>query len=171
MRRCWLVYWAVLICLTVLVAPAADATSVVLYRHASGIVYVENHTGGAWPVTTMTYAWDSGTDVSARYGPCRPGAGCVKVYECRCGTSRPPGWTDFGYYPGTRTFAEPVTIHLNDSWTWTWRNRLQAVCHELGHSLGIVSHLGTYSCLYPYLTSAASVWPGSYARSLLNSIY
>jgi len=169
MKRLALLLAAVLT-FTLANAPAAVA-SVTLYHHAYQVVYVEDHTGAAWPVTTLAASWDYGTDLSVRYGPCRTGAGCVKVYECWCGTAQPPGWVNWGYYVGTHVFAEPVTVHLNDSWWWPWRNRVQAVCHELGHALGIISHLGTYSCMYGYLTTAASAWPGLYARSLLNTVY
>ena len=57
---------------------------------AAKVVYVEDHESNAWSVKTAVAAWDKGTDVSVRYGKCRAGAGCIRIYRGKFGMT---GWT------------------------------------------------------------------------------
>jgi hypothetical protein len=131
---------------------------------------VEDHTGWRWPVTSAVYDWDYGTDASVRYGACRAGYGCIKVYEGYYGRNGQLGVAYFSWIGSI--LQEPVTVKLNDSYFPDAHIRRQTVCHELGHGLGITFHDPVLtSCLYGAGTDAAPYGPGAWGRYWLNVDY
>jgi hypothetical protein len=100
-------------------------------RSAPVVVYVEDHTGAAWPVTAATREWDAGLAASVRYGRCRATAVCVRVHQV-------------GELPDDSTVGvtRDRVVRMNGLYAdvLSARLRLAAVCHELGHALGLLRH-------------------------------
>ena len=160
----------VLAVLALLPMASAGASGNLLLRHRSSIIYVEDHTGWRWPVYEATHDWNYGTTASVRYGACRAGYGCVRVYEAYLGRNGQVGVTHF-VWSGS-ILVEPVKVVFNDSYFPDAHQRRQTACHELGHGLGIEFH-DPYksSCLYAYATDSASMYPGAWGRYWLNRAY
>lgn len=109
-------------------------------RSASArITWVEDHTGPAWPVSTVVPFVDQYTGSYMRYGACRVGAKCVRVYE-KTINSLWGGVTYLSphpYYSATDTATVYVNPQRNGK---SWATRRQILTHELGHAMGIWWH-------------------------------
>lgn len=97
-------------------APAAGSGPVV--------IYVQDSTGAAWPVTTAVRLWDAGLrTVQLRYGHCLAGSRCAHVRTGRLPTDI-AGQTDVSTLDITLSTANtPADL------------RLTTTLHELGHVL------------------------------------
>lgn len=151
----------------------ADATvTEPMFHHTYSIVYVESHAPSfpvAWAVETVRLMHP---DVSVRYGTCRTGAGCVRVWQMHRGRHTEPGMTYFGWYAGTSILAEPVTTKYDLDYPWTAHDRYQAACHELLRGLGAeYSAIVLNTCMYASLNGAASIRPNSTDIRNLNTVY
>ena len=137
-----------------------------------GIVYVEDHTGSAWPVRAATRVWDQGTDVSVRYGKCRATAGCVRVYEGRYGMTKWVGSTSYHWNTVKHVFQGSTITRLNNSYRLTARTHQQIASHELGHALGLMYHSSSRgTCMFPRADPKASMWGNGYDKRVLNTLY
>jgi hypothetical protein len=156
--------------LGVVATPAASAA--VAYPHfASRIIMVEDHTGSKWPVKASVLQWDRGTDASIRYGKCRAGVGCVRVYEQRQGKNGKAGSAVLVWNPVTM-LLNPVKVTLNDSYWLSAHQRRQDVQHELGHAFGLNYHSKSLgSAMYYLITNRASMYPSAGDKRILNSLY
>jgi hypothetical protein len=114
--------------------PAGASASGYSWKHVAGhwpVVYVQNQTDGHWSITKAVKSWGPGL----RIGPCRAGAGCIRITSPARGKAAPLGQS-FIYAIG-KTITR-VDIQLNRS------NERQpaavrkvAAQHELGHALGL----------------------------------
>jgi len=156
--------------MSVVATPTASAA--VAYPHfASRIIMVENHTGSKWPVKASVLQWDRGTDASIRYGKCRVGAGCVRVYEKRLGKNGTAGNAALVWNPVTM-LLNPVKVTLNDSYWLSAHQRRQAVQHELGHAFGLNYHSTSRgSAMYRWIANNVSMYPSAGDKRILNSLY
>lgn len=156
----------------VMPTPGAHAATYGPTRWAYHTVYVEDHTGWAWPVWEAAGSWDYGTDVSVRYGVCRSGAGCIRVYEGYYGGTGWWGNTALVWYPSTGVITR-ATVRLNDSYLYAMsaHQRRTVVCHEEGHGLGLPHQNSTSSCLYPVAYQYTSAYPNWVDRARLNLRY
>jgi hypothetical protein len=146
---------------------ACTTDPVLIWHWGYRVVYIEDHSSLVWPVHAAQYQWQWGTDVDVRYGGCRAGAGCVRVYD--------------GYYGATWAGKTPMTysgdrilsarIALNDSIRLDAHQHRQAACHELGHALGLEYHHRNYaSCMHWQVSDAASMYPTWWDRHNLNLV-
>lgn len=155
--RLWLAILAVLtIILSLVPAPAYASVPV---------VYVEDHTGAAWPVYYSQGWLDQYTASDMRYGACRTGYKCIKVYERTINSA----WAAVTYGFGTSR----VTIYVNPQRRYySWYVRRNIVTHELGHANGIGGHSSyctdvMYSRVFCSTGSAAPYRFSTYHRSIL----
>lgn len=160
--------------------PVPDAQPVVIgstavYSWDRVTVYVEDHTGSRWPVTTAVREWDAGTTVRVVYGRCVRNMPCVRVYEGAYGAT---GWLGKTWFPGlvklngAWRLRGVATVKLNDSYRRSVHDYAQAACHELGHALGIMGHDTSLStCLHFQIDARASVHPANGDRARLNTAY
>lgn len=131
--------------------PPASAQSSTAYLTALKIVYVEDHTGLAWPVSSA-YAWvDQYTGSDWVYGTCRQYHVCIRVKQCWFGGSTCPNastsWAAYtvrvtsSYYGGLLVTVRVNTARNGNPYSWRWRY----VAHELVHAGGYWQH-------WPYCT-------------------
>lgn len=105
------------------------------------VVYVEDHTGAAWPVRAAVAQWDAGTRTSVRYGPCQRAVKCVKVVETYDDDTDQVGRTNRGKIRLNNFYASILTPS----------ERLTTTCHELGHALGLDHSRTQDSCMFRYV--------------------
>jgi hypothetical protein len=163
---------ASVICLTWLAAPMPADASVPVYRHAHRVVYIESH-APSFPMSWAVQVWrNAHTDVDVRYGACRSGAGCAKVSQMHRGRHTWPATTYYAVYIGTNILAEPVVSKFDLDYPWTWHDRYQAACHEVGRDLGLeYLHYSLTSCMYSYLDSRAALHPNATDIWWLDYVY
>lgn len=103
-------------------------------------VYVEDHTGSAWPVYSAQDYVDRHTGTNIVYGTCRTGYKCVRVYEKTISSSY-AGYTCLaGTWCLGRTTAY-TRIYLNPQRnSRPYGERIRIATHELGHAFGIGYH-------------------------------
>lgn len=130
------------------------------------VVYVEDYTSSRWPVREAARTWDASTDLSVRYGKCRTGAVCVRVYEGWYGRN---GHAADTIIAGSGALGSAV-IRFNDSYRQNAHNRRQAACHEQGHALGLDHALGKASCMYYKETADASLYPSAQDKAMINAL-
>jgi hypothetical protein len=178
---------ALLTALLALVMPQtpAQAAATGTYHHGYHVVYIENHASSfpiEWAVLTIRYRHP---DVDVRYGACRSGAGCAKVYQMHRGRKTWPSTTYFAWYSGTHKLVEPspmsgdcrkvwpCTVTKFDlDFPWTWHHRYQAACHEVLRGLGFEGQrYNLDSCSYAYLDNRASIRPDSWDIGNLDQVY
>jgi hypothetical protein len=143
-----------------------------VFHHRDNVVYIENHAPSfpiSWAVETVRAMHP---DVTVRYGACRTGAGCVRVYQMHRGRHTQPALTYFSWYSGTSILAEPLTTKYDLDYPWTTHDRYQAACHEVLRGLGVeYSSFMLNTCMYESLTGSASIRPSSTDIHNLNSVY
>jgi len=179
MRAAWLAGLAVLAVLAALLARPAGASTATngapTYHHAYKVVYIDGAQAGSFAYYTKWAAaqWDKSTDVSVRYGACRAGAGCAHIVAAHRGRHTDPGLTYFGVYVGTTVLGEPLTTKFDLDYPWTMRDKYQAACHEVARDLGITWAYLYWkgSCMYGVLDRAASIYPATADRAVLNRVY
>jgi hypothetical protein len=147
-------------------------TSITVYRYPAGsTVYVEDHSGRAWPVKAAVAKWAVGmVDVHVVYGKCRDQAPCVTVTEDDLsediGGQTP---MDRGLFSGEMHGAKVQfnRMYADDPAWW----RTAVACHELGHAMGIESHdTGPDSCMAGgLLTATTPAHPGKRDLAELNN--
>jgi len=124
--------------LVAMIAVALGATPAQAHTAtAVPIVWVEDHTGWAWPVTAAEPWVDYYTRSEMRYGACRSGYRCVRVYERTIRSY----WSAVTYIN-----SNGATIYVNPQRNWypySWR--LNILRHELVHAMGYHYH-------WPYCT-------------------
>lgn len=169
--------------LMVALAPSASAATdapqpAYVFHFAYSVVWVQDSTtSGMWPVKSVAAEWDKGTNVSVRYGPCRPDAACIKVSAETVAAPYNWGgvtWANENLLTHEITGADTVT--LNDSWGQgaTLHDRTAVTCHEMGHALGLMYHwpdASTGSCIVSVVDPNQSTVPNAQDRAYLNSVY
>lgn len=155
---------AAVVALAGVIAWPAAANAYITYggqvlHHKYHVVYVESH-APSFPVQSrVNYLRLMQPGVDVRYGACRSGAGCVKVYQMHRGRHTSPGMTYFGIYPDL-SLVEPVVTRYDLDYPWTDHDRKQAACHEVLRGLGIGYVTSSYStCMHASLNGGASSEP------------
>jgi hypothetical protein len=149
---------AVLAVAAAVLVPAGSAQAATRY------VYVEDHTGWAWPVTKAEPWVDQFTGSVMIYGRCRSGYKCIRVYER---TIR----SDWAAVTRNATTMAPV-IYVNPQRNWypySWRFHILA--HELAHANGFLWHTSYCSLMYYAMRCPdgryAVMWVSPYIRAVL----
>jgi hypothetical protein len=157
----WRVFWILALVVATMLcafyfAPPAEASAV---RY----VYVEDHTGSAWPVTRVEPWVDQFTGSTMIYGRCRAGYKCIRVYERVVRNE----WAAVTRNATTAT----VTIYVNPQRNWYpygWRFAILA--HELVHANGFYWHTSYCSLMYYAVkcpNGTVSTWVSPWIRSVL----
>jgi hypothetical protein len=147
---------------------ACTSDPVQVFRWNHHIVYIEDHTGAAWPVRESQQVWQYGTDLDVRYGACRAGAGCVRAYDGWYGST---GWGSATILWLSNDTIVAATMKFNDYGYKSRHERRQATCHEEGHALGDwYHHRFLNSCLYHTLSDSASIYPTAWDRRNLDRV-
>lgn len=104
---------------------------------ATGQWYVEDHTDNRWPVRAAVAAWNAGSiGMHIGYG-CLPSKyHCVKIVQGRYGATKWAGQAPYSYTANDHAF-HAVSIQMNDSYSLTADQHMQAIVHELGHAAGL----------------------------------
>jgi hypothetical protein len=153
--------------------PTAKASTVPVYHHKSHVVYIESH-APSFPLAWAVQVWrNAHTDVDVRYGACRLGAGCAKVYQMHRGRHVDPALTYYSWYSGTHLFVEgTIVTKLDLDYPWTTHDRYQTACHEVGRDLGLeYMHYNFNSCMYSYLDGKTTLHPNATDIWWLNHVY
>jgi hypothetical protein len=132
------------------------------------VVYVQSEAASAWPVQRAVSAWNSGLRrVRLRYGRCPLGQTCIRVTEADLGpVSRAHG----GKFGETSAFFRSVRLNRNAR-SAPAHDRLQAVCHELGHALGRPHRRELSTCMHTYIDPGASTRPDAKDFAAVNARY
>jgi hypothetical protein len=139
--------------------PAAGAKAAPVKAAGPRVVYVEDHTGPAWPVDKATAQWRRAVKgVDIRYGKCAKGAGCVKVRACT--EAEMAASADGDSMAVGRTTPKPgyqdVCLGTGPDDTYEVDLGLAIACHEIGHGLGLDHNQDKDSCMQAYIDSAPS---------------
>jgi hypothetical protein len=159
------------------VTPDVNAASSCTYGTATGLgcpsahwerfttvhayMYLEDHTGTAWPVYASQIEWNKSCCVGAYYAgtQCKSSFHCVKVTEGHFGAT---GWVRLTTYTvDSNHHFISVKIQYSDSYSMTAAQHRQTTCHEQGHALGLGHNGSTASCLYYAILSSAPKYPTS----------
>ena len=125
-------------------------------------VVVEDHTGALWPTHAAVNLWNYGL----HYGQCTTRVHCVRVVEVTWGRNSVVGKTIF---TNSGTSFTSVTIRMNNTYGYlSYRNRLQAVTQELGHSLGL-NHDPFNDVMHSSLCGCTNI--STYERNELARLY
>lgn len=148
-------------------AVRADAsTAGYTWLHTTGrwpVVFVENHTDGRWAVADSVLAWGSGL----RVGPCRTGAGCIRITSPFRGGSAPLGQS-FIYATGRTIVHVDIAMNASDE-AQPAGVRKVATEHELGHALGLGHDASYHGIMGPIAWSYDQI--NAYARAELKGSY
>lgn len=114
-----------------------------------GHAFIQDETGSAWPVYTAAIDWDQASKLDLVY---RSGAGtcghCVPFRAIAlgdAGCSASPGSTLVSY--GTHISSATSRVDSGCAGR-TYNNRLELVCHEMGHAIGLTDRGATAaSCM------------------------
>jgi hypothetical protein len=111
-------------------------------------MYIEDHTGSAWPVYAAQINWNKSCCVGAYYAgtACPSTFHCVKVTEGSFGATGWDGLTTYNW--DSNHHFTTVKIQYNDSYSETYNQHWTDTCHEQGHALGLDHNTSTASCLY-----------------------
>lgn len=118
---------------TIAIVLSAIGVSVVTETPASAsvntnVIYVEDHTGWAWPVRSTTTWADYLSVSSVRYGTCRSGYRCIRVYEKTIQSS----WAAVTYIDYVSGYTR---IYVNPQRNWySYAKRNSIIHHEMGHA-------------------------------------
>jgi hypothetical protein len=137
------------------------------------VVWFQDFTGSAWPVSSSVITWNASAVIDSRYqspGHNCPG-NCVVLSNANYG---PVNWVGRTSWRVQGTLITSGTyIQFNDycgpGYTCGAAWHRQAVCHEMGHALGLDHNVNASSCLY-YQMSGATI-PASGDWKMLESIY
>lgn len=154
--------------------PANAATCDSPTASSTTTVYVEDHTGSAWPVNCAQNYVDRYTHSNIVYGTCRSGHECARVYEKTISSNYaaytcPAGWNCLGKVTSyTRIYVNPQRNGKSYGY------RLRVITHELGHWRGIIKHNPYCTSLmyYRVTCSNGSLTPFSFTsgeRSILST--
>lgn len=149
---------------------AAQAVPLDKHHWNESTVYVENHAGSRWPVRKAAENLDNGSSLDlVVVDRCPAGKPCVKVYDVASIPGRTVGREQSTSW-GDRTYSSKIT--LDDGWgrEASKRKRLTAVCHELGHAVGLAHTSSRGSCMFENV-SKASTKISKAQRRALNRIY
>lgn len=125
-------------------------------------VYVEDHTGTAWPVTRAEPYIDQHTSSVMIYGRCRAGHRCIRIYEktIRTEWAAVTRWT-------TWTNAYIYVNPQRNNYPYRWRYHI--IAHELAHAMG-ATHTTYCSLMYWRVhcpDGTVSMWLAPYTRRQL----
>lgn len=148
-----------------------------VFHFTYSTVWVNDQTHGLWPIRDVVKSWDKGTNVSVRYGACRPNAGCVQVSSEA--VAEPFNWAGTTWANEdllTHEIHGTDTVTLNDTWgqSVTLHDRTAVACHEIGHALGLMYHwpdASTGSCIVAVFDPNQSDTPNAQDRAYLNDVY
>lgn len=119
-----------------------------------GYAYVHDQTPAAWPVYTAAIAWDQGPKLDLVYrsgGTNCAGSRCVPFKATPIGYAGCPAYDVFG-----QTGHNDNGTHISSAASFVdsgcagrpYNNRLELVCHEMGHSIGLNDRgAGAASCM------------------------
>lgn len=113
--------------------------------NASSVIFYTDTTGKPWPVPTTARAWNANGDVYlVRVKSCIGYTPCYDIMRGDPGTTR-DGSTVMGM---TWRSSLGGMVILNTAYEYLpWRDRRQAVCHELGHVLGLDDDIQDQTCV------------------------
>lgn len=166
---------AALAAVAFITAPPAAADVTIF--HWDRPVYVENHTGWSHAWRDEVARWQRWTVVDVRYGHCRSGAGCVRVWTENLGwNGGVSGQTEYVGGVSNGLIYSPVRIVVNSYYRCNWTTRHNKAAHELGHALGFYSHRYStwayyHSPMYYRMRSFDTYHIPDADRRLLNSGY
>lgn len=116
-----------------------------------GYAYVQDLTGSAWPVYTAAISWDQAPKLDLVY---RTGAnGCAHCFDFDAIAMGGAGCSPVA----GETWPGQTGGHINNN-TWshvdsgcasaTYNARLELVCHEMGHAIGLLDRVASAaSCM------------------------
>ena len=117
------------------------------------VVYVEDHTGSAWPVHSTTYWADYLSGASVHYGGCRSAYRCIKVYEKTIRSS----WAAVTYVDWS---TGRTTIYVNPTRNWySYAKRNNIIHHEMGHAFCLLHTWRHPNLMYPYVSTSLYLAP------------
>jgi hypothetical protein len=134
-------------------------------------VYFIDHTSALWPTDAAVYAWNQSYGIDSYYawGGC-PGYGgthCIDVWSGNYGAT---GWgssTTYSVSSDGSIVEWSAVSKLNEYYGYSGTQRRSAVCHALGHALGLGDAVGGSSCMVLY----AGDYPSSDDYGMLANIY
>jgi hypothetical protein len=134
-----------------------------------------DHTGSQWPVYSAAAVWNESVAMNVGYrwytNGC-PNSNCVDFWDKDYGNTGWVGETFSSYYTGSDLFVTgSVHVDLNDYYSLTGSQLQTAVCHEMGHSIGMDHNDYTSSCLYFQDDTYVSRYPNSDDFQMLADIY
>lgn len=148
--------------------PASASQTDQAFHWGRRTIYVDDHTGGRWPVIAAAARWNAGGSVRVHVGhSCPVGYPCVHVYS-RYSSGPFAGQTPIAAYYSKLTSAD-ITMNSRFAW-WSWTRRAGFITHEMGHALGLSHDRWASSVMYPRIGSSNSR-PTSYDFGLVGRGY
>lgn len=115
-----------------------------MWKSPTRTVYVENHAPGKWHVKRVAEKMDNGSRLNFRVVKrCPKGKTCVRVYARNI---KQPGVIGMARLSGATRIVD-LDPQLGDR--LGRRAREFAVCHELGHMVGLTHRKSKGSCMFP----------------------
>jgi hypothetical protein len=148
--------------------PASASQTDEAFHWSRRTIYVNDQTGGRWPVIAAAARWNAGGSVRIHVGrSCRVGYPCVRVYS-RYSSGPYVGQTPIAAYYSKLTWAD---ITMNSRFArWSWTQHAGFITHEMGHALGL-SHDSWASSVMFARIGASNSRPTSYDLGLVRRGY